>query len=109
MLFSLAITSYVVVPRVEETMPSFHATMTPESCGMLSVGIVGVVALIFSVDVEMKVVAGRIGVKVGKGGFFCACGRAPLGPDPVPYSPRHFAMKAHISVTFAAGISSLGT
>ena len=83
MLFSLAITSYVVVPRVEETMPSFHATMTPESCGMLSVGIVGVVALIFSVDVEIKVIAGRIGVMVGKGGF--CFGWSPLGPDPIPY------------------------
>ena len=36
--------------------------------------------------VEIKVVAGRIGVKVGKGGFFCGRGRAPLGPDQVPYS-----------------------
>ena len=54
MLFSLAFTLYVVVPRVEETMPSFHATMTPESCGMLSVGIVGVVAFIFSVVSKLR-------------------------------------------------------
>ena len=65
MLFSLAFTLYVVIPRVEETMPSFHAMMTPESCVVLSVGILGVVALVFSVDVEMKVVAGRIGVRGG--------------------------------------------
>jgi hypothetical protein len=31
-------------------------------------------------------------------------GRAPLGPGPTPYSPRHFAMNEHISVTFSAGI-----
>ncbi len=70
MLFSLAFSSYVVVPRDEETIPSFHATMTLESCGMFSIGIVGLVALVFSVDVEMKVDAGRIGVMVVKGGFF---------------------------------------
>ncbi len=36
-------------------------------------------------------------------------GRAPLGPDPIPYSPRHFAMKAHIPVTLSVGIISFGT
>ena len=61
MLFPLAFSSYVVVPREEETIPSFHATMTFESCGAFLVGIVGLVALGFSVDVKMKVDAGRIG------------------------------------------------
>jgi hypothetical protein len=60
--------------------------MTPESCGVFSVGIVGLVAAAFSVELEMKAVVGRIGVALGKGGFFDGRGRAPLGPDQVPYS-----------------------
>jgi hypothetical protein len=79
MLFSLAFSSYVVVPRDEETMPSFHATTMPESCGVFLILIVGLVAFVFSVDVKLKVVAGRIEVMVGNGGFLDGRGRAPLG------------------------------
>ena len=61
--------------------------MTPESCGVFLVGVVGFAAVTFSVDFEMKVVAGRIlGVVLEKGGFFDGRGRAPLGPDQIPYS-----------------------
>ncbi len=68
-------------------MPSFHATTMSESCGIFLIWIVGLVAFVFLVDLEMKVVAGRIGVMVGNGGFFDGHGRAPLGPGPIPYSP----------------------
>jgi hypothetical protein len=107
MLFFLAFTSYVVVPRTEETMPSFHATMTPESYGVLSIGIVGVVARVFSVDVKIKVVAGRIGVMVEKGGF--CCGWSPLGPNPIPYLPMEGDALQHAMNCMYWVFVSLGT
>ena len=53
----------------------------------------------------------RCEMKIGR---FCMSGdfrggRAPLGPDPIPYSSRHFAMNEHISDTFPGGTSGPGT
>ncbi len=45
-------------------------------------------------------------VEIGREGGWV--GQAPLGPNAISYSLRHFAIKAHISSTLSTGILSLG-
>ena len=109
MLFVRAFSSYVDDPSDNKTMPSLHATMMPESFGVFLVGIVGLAAVAFSVDFEMKVVAGRIGAVLGKGGFFDGRGRAPLGPDQISYSRMDGEALQHAMNCMYWAFVSLGT
>ena len=64
MLLSRAFSSndYFLFPIVDEINPSFQATITPPSCGVFSIAIVGfVLGCSCIVAVDINVVAGRVG------------------------------------------------
>ena len=85
---AFSLNDFFLFPIADETKPSFQATITPPLCGVFSIAIVGfVLGCSRIVAVDIKVVAGRVGWSE-KGGFFIGRGRAPLSPDPIPYSFR---------------------
>jgi hypothetical protein len=89
--------------------------MSPAFCGAFSVAIGSLVAVGQWVAVEMNAVAGTgCGRMRGWGGFVGGCGRAPLGPSPIPYLLREGNALQHImhcrySCLFSSGTSPAGT